>query len=64
MLRCRTAALGGYLKQCDACGQWEAAYNACKNRHCPNCGHFEKAQWLEKQKPFSSLPLLPGRLHY
>ena len=50
MLRCRTAALGGYLKQCDACGQWEAAYNACKNRHCPNCGHFEKAQWLEKQK--------------
>lgn len=50
ILRCRTAALGGYLKQCDACGQWEAAYNACKNRHCPNCGHFEKAQWLEKQK--------------
>ncbi|MBK7920031.1 MAG: hypothetical protein IPJ94_28000 [Chloroflexi bacterium] len=29
MPRCRTAALGGYLKQCDACGQWEAAYNAC-----------------------------------
>jgi hypothetical protein len=50
ILRCRTAALGGYLKQCDTCGQWEAAYNACKNRHCPGCGHFEKAQWLEKQK--------------
>lgn len=50
ILRCRTAALGGYLKQCDACGQWEAAYKACKNRHCPGCGHFEKAQWLEKQK--------------
>ena len=50
ILRCRTAALGGYLKQCDACGQWEAAYCACKNRHCPGCGHFEKAQWLEKQK--------------
>ncbi|MBK8989382.1 MAG: transposase zinc-binding domain-containing protein [Chloroflexi bacterium] len=50
ILRCRTAALGGYLKQCDSCGQWEIAYCACKNRHCPGCGHFEKAQWLEKQK--------------
>jgi hypothetical protein len=50
ILRCRTAALGGYLKQCDTCGQWEIAYCACKNRHCPGCGHFEKAQWLEKQK--------------
>ena len=48
--KCRTAALGGYLKQCDTCGKLEAAYCACKNRHCPNCGHFEKAQWLEKQK--------------
>jgi len=42
--------LGGYLKQCDSCGQLEVAYCACKDRHCPNCGHFEKAQWLEKQK--------------
>lgn len=48
--KCRTAALGGYLKQCDVCGKLEVAYCACKNRHCPNCGHFEKAQWLEKQK--------------
>jgi len=50
LCKCRTAALGGYLKQCDACGKLEVAYCACKNRHCPNCGHFEKAQWLEKQK--------------
>lgn len=48
--KCRTAALGGYLKKCDNCNKLEAAYCACKNRHCPNCGHFEKAQWLEKQK--------------
>ena len=48
--KCRTAALGGYLKQCDECGKLDVAYCACKNRHCPNCGHFEKAQWLEKQK--------------
>jgi hypothetical protein len=50
ILKCRTAALGGYLKQCDECGKMEVAYCACKDRHCPNCGHFEKAQWLEKQK--------------
>lgn len=48
--KCRTAVLGGYIKQCDLCGKLEIAYCACKNRHCPNCGHFEKAQWLEKQK--------------
>jgi len=50
ILNCRTANLGGYLKQCDDCGKLEVAYCACKDRHCPNCGHFEKAQWLEKQK--------------
>ena len=50
ILKCRTAALGGYLKQCDTCNKLEIAYCACKNRHCPGCGHFEKAQWLEKQK--------------
>jgi hypothetical protein len=26
---CRTAALGGYLKQCDQCGYREIAYNSC-----------------------------------
>lgn len=50
ILKCRTAALGGYIKKCDKCNKLEVAYKACKNRHCPNCGHFEKAQWLEKQK--------------
>lgn len=48
--KCRTAVLGGYLKKCDTCGKLEVAYCACKDRHCPGCGHFEKAQWLEKQK--------------
>ena len=28
ILKCRTAALGGYLKQCDECGQREVAYCA------------------------------------
>jgi hypothetical protein len=48
--KCRTAALGGYLNECDTCGKYDIAYCPCRDRHCPNCGHFEKAQWLEKQK--------------
>ena len=50
IMKCRTPALGGYLKVCDKCGKWEFGFRACKNRHCPKCGNFEKAQWIEKQK--------------
>jgi hypothetical protein len=42
--------LGGVLKACAECKRWEFHYKACKNRHCPKCGAFEKAQWLEAQK--------------
>jgi predicted Zn-ribbon and HTH transcriptional regulator len=38
--RCRTAALGGHLQQCDACGFERPAYNSCRNRHCPKCQSF------------------------
>ena len=48
--RCRTAALGGHLQQCDACGFEHPAYNSCRNRHCPKCQSLAKARWLEKQK--------------
>jgi predicted Zn-ribbon and HTH transcriptional regulator len=48
--RCRTAALGGHLQQCDACGFECPAYNSCRNRHCPKCQSMAKAKWLEKQK--------------
>jgi predicted Zn-ribbon and HTH transcriptional regulator len=58
--RCRTAALGGHLKQCDVCGFEHPAYNSCRNRHCPKCQSLAKARWLEKQK----LELLPvGYFH-
>jgi predicted Zn-ribbon and HTH transcriptional regulator len=58
--RCRTAALGGHLHQCDACGFEHPAYNSCRNRHCPKCQSLAKARWLEKQK----LELLPvGYFH-
>ena len=52
IMNCRTAALGGVINHCDQaeCGHWDFIYCSCKNRHCPKCGAFEKAQWLEAQK--------------
>ncbi|MGH9576479.1 MAG: transposase zinc-binding domain-containing protein, partial [Terriglobales bacterium] len=35
--RCRTSALGGELRQCDACGERRYVYHSCRNRHCPKC---------------------------
>jgi hypothetical protein len=60
IMNCRTPSMGGVLKLCNnaECQKWEFHYKACKNRHCPQCGAFEKAQWLEAQK----LWLLP--IHY
>jgi hypothetical protein len=58
ILDCRTPALGGVLKACTECKRWEFCYKPCKNRHCPKCGAFEKAQWLEAQKKW----ILP--IHY
>jgi predicted Zn-ribbon and HTH transcriptional regulator len=48
--RCRTAALGGHLEQCDSCGFERPAYNSCRNRHCPKCQSLAKVKWLDKQK--------------
>ena len=48
--RCRTAALGGHLEQCDRCGFERPAYNSCRNRHCPKCQLLAKVKWLDKQK--------------
>ena len=45
--RCHTAALGGHLYRCDACGAEVTAYNACGNRHCPSCLGHKSAQWLK-----------------
>lgn len=49
LMRCRTAALGGHVRECDQCGRLQIAYNSCNNRPCPKCGGFEKAQWLAEQ---------------
>jgi len=47
---CRTAALGGHVEQCDACGQRRIAYNSCRNRHCPKCQGKERAQWMAGER--------------
>jgi hypothetical protein len=44
--RCRTAALGGHVECCEACGYLQIAYNSCRNRHCPKCQGALAKQWL------------------
>ena len=48
--RCRTAALGGHVEQCDACGHQRISFNSCGNRHCPKCQSLVRAQWLEDRQ--------------
>jgi len=47
---CRTAALGATIYQCNECGALEVVYRSCRDRHCPKCCKFKKAQWIERQK--------------
>lgn len=47
--RCRTAALGGHVVQCEACGAIEIRYHSCRNRHCPKCQTRAKERWLARQ---------------
>ena len=43
---CRTAALGGHVEGCEACGHRRIAYNSCRNRHCPKCQGAAAREWL------------------
>jgi len=47
---CRTAALGGELRQCDACGTQRYVYHSCRNRHCPKCQTRAKERWLADRR--------------
>jgi hypothetical protein len=47
---CRTAALGGQIEQCDACGQQRICYRSCRNRHCPKCQSLARAAWIERRQ--------------
>lgn len=46
---CRTGALGSHFRQCDHCKYIDKAYNSCRNRHCPNCQHKDREEWLDKR---------------
>jgi hypothetical protein len=43
---CRTAALGGHIEGCEACGHQRISYNSCRNRHCPKCQAAAAREWL------------------
>jgi hypothetical protein len=46
ILACRTAALGGQVQTCEACGRTRHLYHSCRNRHCPRCQTRAKEAWL------------------
>ena len=48
--RCRTAALGGQISQCDHCGRARYVYHSCRNRHCPKCQTLAKERWLAARR--------------
>lgn len=48
--RCRTAALGGHVDQCDRCGHTRVWYNSCRDRHCPTCQSLARAAWIEHRQ--------------
>jgi hypothetical protein len=58
--RCRTAALGGTVWQCSACGERDYRYRSCGNRHCPKCQSGCRATWLERETGY----LLPVEYHH
>ncbi len=48
--RCRTAALGGELRACEACGTQRYVYHSCRNRHCPKCQTLAKERWIAARR--------------
>jgi hypothetical protein len=50
LVSCRTEGLGGHLVRCDACGQRELVYHACRDRHCPTCPAVRALRWVEVRK--------------
>ena len=57
ILCCRTAALGGHVDKCSACGHQAISFNSCRNRHCPKCQANARDRWLEAR----GKELLPTR---
>ena len=49
ILSCRTPALGGQLYRCE-CGRQHYAWHSCNHRACPQCGHADTTEWLNRQR--------------
>ena len=70
VVRCRTAALGGHLDVCPACGYEHPSYNSCRNRHCPKCQALAQAKWIAEREArilptthFHVVFTIPSELH-
>jgi hypothetical protein len=50
IMACRTAALGGCVYECGECGALHVRYCSCRNRNCPKCEKFKRAQWVCGQR--------------
>ena len=48
--QCRTAALGGFVEQCNGCGHRRVCYRSCRNRHCPKCQGPARDAWLAQRR--------------
>jgi hypothetical protein len=50
IMACRTAVLGGCVYECGECGALHVRYRSCRNRNCPKCDKFKRAQWVCGQR--------------
>ncbi len=50
IVTCRTAALGGHVESCTACGMTRHVYHSCRNRHCPQCQTRAKEAWIAARR--------------
>jgi len=52
LTRCRTAAMGGHIDQCNnpSCAKLHISYNSCRNRHCPKCQGHLSVLWMQKRQ--------------
>ena len=49
IIMCRTAAMGGHVWRCNACGHQVNEYNSCLDRHCPKCQGKVRFQWVAQK---------------
>ena len=50
IVNCRTAALGGQVWRCEACGTEVFSFHSCGNRSCNKCHTAQTQEWLEHRQ--------------